>query len=109
MASPARDSTEAELVDGDAVINAIKDVRSDTTPTDWCGAGGGGVGRTSTLTVRDVVCRMLARHRNLEAQQIELVGSGAGGIDELVANLDDANICYGLCMCGRGGWGGRAR
>ena len=39
---------------------------------------------------------MLARHHNLEPQQIELAGSGTGGVEELVANLDDGNILYGL-------------
>ena len=31
------DSTAAELVDGTAVLDAIKDVRNDATPTDWSG------------------------------------------------------------------------
>ena len=44
---------------------------------------------------------MLARHHNLEPQQIELAGSGTGGITELINALDDGNTFYGLRMLSR--------
>jgi len=40
---------------------------------------------------------MLARHPNNEPQEIELAGSGSGGVNELIANLDDSTVMYGLC------------
>jgi len=56
------------------LIEAIKDVRNDGTETNW----------------------VLAGHVEGNLDTVRLVGSGTGGVDELVSRLDTATIQYGL-------------
>jgi len=98
-------STEANVAP--EVLEAIRDVRNDATSTDWYDAHYTGpeqvlaiANRGRTAIDAALACwahRMLARHLNNEPQEIELAGSGSGGVNELIANLDDSTVMYGLC------------
>eukprot|EP01134_Creolimax_fragrantissima_P001696 CFRG1696T1 len=59
------------------LLDAIAAVRSDSNPANWVVAGHAG-----------------------KPDQIELVGSGTGDLDELKAALQDDNVCYALFRFG---------
>jgi hypothetical protein len=63
-----------KIEDENALIEAIKDVRADSTETNW----------------------VLAGHVEGNLDTVRLVGSGKGGVDELVSRLDPATVQYGL-------------
>jgi len=63
-----------KIEDENALIEAIKDVRADATETNW----------------------VLAGHVEGNLDTVRLVGSGKGGVDDLVAHLDHSSVQYGL-------------
>lgn len=71
-------STRADGVisfqDEDAVIDAIKSVRNDSTPIDWC----------------------LVTYTAPKSSVLKFHASGSGGLEELRAHLKDDVIMYGL-------------
>jgi len=66
--------TTVQFTDGNAVVDAIADLRNDSTQTNW----------------------VLAKHTNNEINLIELAGTGSGGVQELLDNLSPDNVMYGL-------------
>jgi hypothetical protein len=63
-----------KIEDEAALIEAIKDVRNDSTETNW----------------------VLAGHVEGNLDTVRLVGSGVGGVDELVSHLDSSTVQYGF-------------
>ena len=57
-----------------AVAEAIADVRNDKTETNW----------------------VLAAHVDNIPDTIRLTGSGSGGVDQLVASLNENSVMYGI-------------
>jgi len=66
--------TSVQFTDGNAVVDAIADLRNDSTPTNW----------------------VLAKHTNNEINLVELACSGSGGVQELLDNLSADSVMYGL-------------
>jgi hypothetical protein len=66
--------TEINFVDKQAGIAALKDVRDNTTPTNWA----------------------LFSYEGPKSEKVVLVGTGTGGVEEFVSNLNDNMIGYGL-------------
>eukprot|EP01114_Cavostelium_apophysatum_P003530 TRINITY_DN1347_c0_g1_i2.p1 TRINITY_DN1347_c0_g1~~TRINITY_DN1347_c0_g1_i2.p1 ORF type:complete len:534 (-),score=115.80 TRINITY_DN1347_c0_g1_i2:72-1511(-) len=62
------------FVDEAAVKAALDDVRSDATDTNWC----------------------LFSYENPKSNKLTVVGTGSGGLDELVSQLKDDMVGYGL-------------
>lgn len=66
--------TTVQFADGNAVLDAIADVRNDATETNWT----------------------LAKHKDNEVHLLQQAAKGSGGVSELVANLDRDAVMYGL-------------
>ncbi|XP_064393864.1 uncharacterized protein LOC135341280 [Halichondria panicea] len=67
-------STEAAINDPDAFRAALADVRSDASQTNWA----------------------LFGHADGNPNVVTYVGSGTGGLEEMVESIDDAQFMYGL-------------
>jgi len=67
-------STDLSYVDPGQASAALAAVRSNADPTDWA----------------------LFTYASAGKNQIELVGTGSGGLEELKTHLSDDKICYGL-------------
>jgi hypothetical protein len=70
-------SKQINFSNPDSIDEALKDVRNDQTPTDWALLGYANMAQTKEM-------------------DIELVGSGTGGVEELKQHLRDDNIFYGI-------------
>jgi len=103
IAEEVLDATLAKL--SPEVFEAIRDVRNDATETNWYTAARH---QQPCAAAREPALirgaprgnwphRLLARHRNNEPLEIELAGSGSGGVSEMAANLDDTTFMYGFC------------
>lgn len=68
----AQSAITLQLEDEDAIRSALQAVRSDAAPEDWC----------------------LVHYVN--DKTLGLVGQGSGGVDEMVGNLTDQEVFYGL-------------
>jgi len=66
--------SEFQFVDKDSGVNALKDVRDNSTPTNWA----------------------LFSYEDSKSSKIILVGSGSGGTEEFLEHLKDDIIAYGL-------------
>jgi len=67
-------SIDLSFVDHSQASAALAAVRSDSDPTDWA----------------------LFTYTQAGKNQIELVGTGSGGLEELKSHVSDDKICYGL-------------
>lgn len=72
-------STSVSVIDEERFQNAIADVRADSVETKWA---------------------LFAHHENCP-NEIECVGDGAGGLEEMVALMNDSQYMYGLVRLGQ--------
>jgi len=66
----AKKSIDVQWVDADEANNAIKAVKLDSEPTDW----------------------MLCGYQDVKT--LKLIGSGSGGVAEMISHLDDEQVFY---------------
>lgn len=69
-----KNSEQVQFADLGEIQDAIKDVRSDTSDTDW----------------------MLMNYQQGKNNTIQFLGKGSGGLSEVVSNLTDDSVTYGL-------------
>jgi len=67
-------STDLVFADESAAVSALKDVRSNDTPTNW----------------------VLFTYSESGKNTLEIVGTGSGGVNELKGHLNEAKMAYGL-------------
>lgn len=74
LSATAQQTQGITLVDQSAIQSAIQDVRSDATPTNW----------------------VLVTYDGSNSTALTLLGKGEGGVEELISNLKDDIVAYGL-------------
>jgi len=88
---PAGKKQELDIIDADALQQAIAAVRGDSHPTNWVLAGW-----KKTSPGNSSSSSSSSRSSSGGGLSLALTGSGAGGLDELVAALPESGFSHGL-------------